>query len=264
MRTPARTWATIAVLLATASAPAGAQTCEGDFNRDGQVTINEVVTAVVNGLNGCPSPPPTAPPTSTPVPPRTGTPTPTPTAPTPTASATATRTPTPNLPRAACDGSFFQDNFGNRNIPVCGFVGPWNTLCGRNDLVVGWASDGFNILAGIIEPRIYITGQAIDRNNGRMTGWYTQPNAIDFRPWMGTLSMTSNTVLFNVLPTGGAPFAIAGCQFEAYTGRYFTDLDGFIQRSATGAGVSLADEVQAALLAELETLRRRSGAGAPD
>jgi hypothetical protein len=267
MHKTARLLATIALALGAAPGIGWAQNCLGDFNGDGQVTIDEVITAVVNGLNGCPSPqptaPPTAPPTSTPVPPSTGTPTPT--AATPTRSATATRTPTLNLPRAACDGSFFQNNIANPEIPVCGFVGPWNTLCGTNDLVIGWASNGFDVVAAIAEPRIYIRAQAIDRNNGRMLGWYTQPNGTDFRPWMGTISMTSNTALFNVAPTGGAPFSIGGCPFEAYTGRYFTDLNGlFATGSASGAGASLSDEMQADLLAELERLdasRNATGRG---
>jgi hypothetical protein len=254
----------IALLLVTAPSPGRAQTCEGDFNGDGMVAINEVITAVVNGLNGCPSPLPTFAPTSTPVPPRTGTPTPTPTATTPTPSATITRTPTLALPREACGGSFFQDNFENPEIPVCAFVGPWNTFCGTNDLVIGWASDGFNILVGIIiEPRIYIAAQAIDRANGRMTGWFTRPDAVDLRPWPGTISMTSETILFNVSPTGGAPFSIAGCPFEAYTGRYLTDLNDFIETSTAGAGASLPAEVQAELREQLRALRRRSEAKGP-
>jgi hypothetical protein len=36
-------------------ASAGAQ-CQGDFNRDGAVAINEIMTSVNNSLTGCPSP----------------------------------------------------------------------------------------------------------------------------------------------------------------------------------------------------------------
>jgi hypothetical protein len=35
------------------AAAAGAQQCEGDFDGDGQVMINEIVLTVANGLNGC-------------------------------------------------------------------------------------------------------------------------------------------------------------------------------------------------------------------
>jgi len=48
------------VLLALWSARIGAQCdqCEGDFNGDGQVTINEIILAVNNALNNCPTPEP--------------------------------------------------------------------------------------------------------------------------------------------------------------------------------------------------------------
>jgi hypothetical protein len=46
------------VLLALWSARIGAQCdqCEGDFNGDGQVTINEIIVSVNNALNDCPAP----------------------------------------------------------------------------------------------------------------------------------------------------------------------------------------------------------------
>jgi hypothetical protein len=72
----------------------GATACPpGDPNRDGEVTVNEVVTAVNNALYGCGVTPPTPPPTSTR--------TPTPTA---TQTRTFTRTSTPTVtatPKAA-------------------------------------------------------------------------------------------------------------------------------------------------------------------
>jgi len=55
---------TVVILVAAmglcAAGPARAQcspTCKGDFNQDGQVTIDELVTAVNNALGGCESSP---------------------------------------------------------------------------------------------------------------------------------------------------------------------------------------------------------------
>lgn len=44
------------VLLMTPDAWAGSNDCAGDFNDDGTVTINEVITSVNNLLAGCPAP----------------------------------------------------------------------------------------------------------------------------------------------------------------------------------------------------------------
>lgn len=77
--------------------------CEGDFDGDQQVTVDEIIVTVVNALQGCPPDPPTPTPTHTETPTATNTasasPTETPTAtPTPsstfTSTATATETPT--------------------------------------------------------------------------------------------------------------------------------------------------------------------------
>jgi len=76
--------------------------CEGDFDGDQQVTVNEVIVTVVNALQGCPPEPPTPTPTQTATPTATDTatvsPTDTPTAtptPSPTFTSTATATETP-------------------------------------------------------------------------------------------------------------------------------------------------------------------------
>ncbi len=46
--------AIIAALLTCLALPAGAQ-CQGDFNGDGMVLVNELIVAVNNALNGCPT-----------------------------------------------------------------------------------------------------------------------------------------------------------------------------------------------------------------
>jgi hypothetical protein len=50
----------ISVLLGLWSAPIQAQCdqCKGDFNGDGQVTVNEILVSVNNALNDCPAPGP--------------------------------------------------------------------------------------------------------------------------------------------------------------------------------------------------------------
>lgn len=79
--------------------------CEaGDANDDGQVSVDEIVRAVQNALNGCPGP--TATPTATPsvssptapLPPSTATPTATPSGLVPTVPPASTATPTPDAP----------------------------------------------------------------------------------------------------------------------------------------------------------------------
>jgi hypothetical protein len=102
--------------------------CDGDFNGDNVVSIDELVVGVGHALSGCPPPPPSSTPTST----ATSTPTPTATS-TPTATATltptSTATPLPRCgdgladPEEECDGS----DLNNR---TCADVGgdPFGTL----------------------------------------------------------------------------------------------------------------------------------------
>lgn len=52
------TFATILLALWPLRIGAQCDQCEGDFNGDGQVEINEIITSVNNSLNGCPTPGP--------------------------------------------------------------------------------------------------------------------------------------------------------------------------------------------------------------
>ncbi len=82
----------VAVVLALAPGVTHGQSCPGDLNGDGAVTINEIIVAVNSALNGCSLPSPTPPTSGSPT--RTAKPTTTP---------TRTATPTP-LPRFVDNG----------------------------------------------------------------------------------------------------------------------------------------------------------------
>lgn len=171
----------IAVALAVAPGRAHGQSCLGDLNGDGAVTVNEILVAVNSALNGCALPSPT--------PPASGSPTRTAKA---TATATRTTTPTP-LPR-------FVDN-GNGTV---------------SDSTTGltWAKQSDD--GGITDKDNLYTWTAT-HPDGRPTGtlfltylpWLNNGNFGGHRDWRIPTDVELRTILDPATPHPGSPLVAA-------------------------------------------------------
>ncbi len=174
---------------------AGAQCC-GDCNGDGQVTINELITAVNNALDGCGGATPTTGPPST-----------------PTRRPTATPTPVDR-----CPFTFTDDSRGS----VCGFRGPYNRGCGSalNSVLT---SNGTALIVAVdtmlqTTPVVVFGAQVDSATSASLTGWSTD-NFQTTHPTAGVVQLTDNGSQLVVFPND-PPFMIQGCNFVQYTGAY--------------------------------------------
>lgn len=171
--------ALLAVLLS--SAPARAQCC-GDCNGDGEVAINELITAVNNALGQC---------------------------------SAATPTPLPNQ----CPIDFRDDNTG-QGTPDCYYIGPWNQSCGANDLEAVWRSDGEVLIVALLgfDPGLFIGADVTGPGSATIVGWFTQPDASDLVDLGGSLTLGAQGATLAIDPSE-APFDIDQCAFARYRGQ---------------------------------------------
>jgi hypothetical protein len=191
-----RTIACVVALVASWSAAVSAQCC-GDCNGDGQVTINELITAVNNALNGC-------------------------TAPTRGRTPTVTRRPTATAtPVPRCTVSFTSATGGSR---LCQFRGTYNRGCG-NTVTSTFASTG-SLLAIAVEtlvaspPVVYFQAQVQTAASAALLAWSTDPNFLqDVHPLNGAVQLNGNGTQFVIFPND-PPFMIQGCNFVQYVGAF--------------------------------------------
>ena len=185
---------------------AAAQCC-GDCNGDGAVTINELITAVNNALDGCGAATPTAPPAVTPTasatPGRTST---------PTKKPTTTPTPVPRCPFT----------FSDHGAALCGFLGPFNRGCG-NDLNSVFSSDGTTLVVTIDTmldnpPTVAFSATISDASNAQLSAW-SSDNFQTMHPTAGTIQLTNDGQQLVIFPND-PPFMILGCNFVQYVGDF--------------------------------------------
>jgi hypothetical protein len=127
--------------------------CCGDCDGLGSVEVNELVGSVGNALEGCPGPPGT--PTKTPSPTK---------KPTPTKTSTRTKTATPPATatpaRATSCPVLFTDN-NSRGPLACAFVGSaGNSICQVHGIEVRFTSDGRIVRFALGSPPLTLVGQA--------------------------------------------------------------------------------------------------------
>lgn len=172
-----------AALLALPSA-AAAQCC-GDCNGDGEVTINELITAVNSALGQCVA------------------------GPTPTA-----------LPTDECPIDFSDDNTRS-GTPDCFYIGRWNPSCGAADLESLWRSDGEIVIVDILGAQsdlFFVGGEVTGTNTANIIGWFIQPDASDLQDLAGTMTLGSRGTTLAVDPNT-PPVNIDGdCAFSQYRG----------------------------------------------
>ncbi|MBX3024794.1 hypothetical protein KF840_07775 [bacterium] len=209
----------VSLLLLTAG-QAGAQCC-GDCSGDGNVTINDLITAVNNALNGCAAVTPTG-----------GTPaTPTRT-PTPTRQPTATRTPNNRCP----------STFSTQGSNLCLFNGTFNRSCGGS-LNGTFSSNGrllfVTLATNLVQPpTVSFSANVTSATTATLVAWSSD----DFqtsRPTTGSVTLNNNGAQLVVFPDN-PPFMIQSCNFVQYLGAYQAPRRA-AERAADGGVIDLAD-----------------------
>ena len=206
-----------AVTNALDGCPAAPATCCGDCAGDGSVTIDDLVRAVNNALNDC-MPVATATSTLAVTP---GTPTRTPT---PTRTATSTRKPTNTRKPTATPTPVptCRSSFSTRGTNLCLFNGTYNRGCG-NALSSTFSSDGRALLITIATnlpdpPTVSFAANVTDANNARLTAWSTD-NFQTSRVTAGSVQLTGGGAVLDVFPNT-PPFEIQSCAFVQYLGSF--------------------------------------------
>ncbi len=186
---------------------AAAQCC-GDCAGDGEVTIDDLIKAVNNALNGCSVATPTTvgtPPTAT----RT---------PTPTRKPTNTRKPTATAtPVGVCRSTF--STSGNN---LCLFNGTYNRGCG-SALNGTFSSNGTVIVVTVATnlvdpPTVSFRANVTSSTAASLTAWSSN-NFQTSNPVAGAVNLNSGGAQLEVFPNT-SPFMIQGCSFVQYLGAF--------------------------------------------
>ena len=178
-----RTAIGILVVLCGLAARIDAQCC-GDCDRSGDVTIDELITAVNNALDGCTTPTRGPKPTATPRP---------------------TATPTNGN---QCGVAFTDNSAGS-----CTFSGHFNQGCG-NELTSTFASDGSTLVVTINTqlndpPFVSFAAQVTSATEASLTSWSTDNFQTTNHPTAGTVQLTDNGTSLVIFPND-PPFMILG------------------------------------------------------
>lgn len=184
----------IVVLALLLVAPAAGAQCCGDCDGNGEVTINELITAVNNALGVCSDGP----------------------------------TPTPTVPADACPIDFLDDNT-QAGTPDCYYIGRWNPSCGAADLEALWRSDGDIVIVELLgfDPGLFVGAEVSGAGSADIIGWYREPDASDLELLDGTVALGGGGASLNVDPVGEG-FDIEECPFTRYRGEF----DGAVVPSA--------------------------------
>jgi hypothetical protein len=186
------------------AAPAAAQTCPGDLNGDGEVTVDEIVTAVNAALEGCPTPPkPT---------------------PTPTRSSGPTATPT-RPPVTGCTATFDQATLG------CLFQGRINSTCGGDGSTVNFTVlPGVGVSFSLVPPGalcfsipsgcFFFLATPASATTAQLTNWSNNLSDPYYQHTLsGTVTLSPDGQHLNLHPDT-SPFSVNGCPFVEFVGTY--------------------------------------------
>lgn len=180
-----------------------AQQCALDPNRDGQTTINELVQAVGETLNGCPGSQRT--PTRTPTR-RPGTPTPT------------------QQTTGRCPYDFNHDT-GDGNF--CSYVGTAtsDSCTTESGLVAGWVTTGSSVVGIWVlseDTNVALYGERTSGNAARITAWAVgNPNLGPRMPTSGSMSLRDPNRFTFGFDSGGRT-----CGIIQFAGNYFQLVGG--------------------------------------
>jgi hypothetical protein len=188
-------------------APAANAQCCGDCDGDGQVSINELITAVNSSLGMC------------------------------------SAAPTPTPPSGACPIDFRDDNTVE-GTPDCYYIGRWNPSCGADDLEALWRSDGDIVIVELLgfDPGLFLGAEVTGASSADIIGWYTQLDASDLSGLDGTMTLGPMGGSLAIDPVDAA-FTIEDCDFAHYRGA----LEDVVVPAALGAALRLRRGNAAAL-----------------
>jgi hypothetical protein len=182
---------------------AGAQQCEGDFNGDGQVMINEIILTVNNSLNGC---------------------------------VTGLVCPIDFADDNTAAGTPDCYYVGRWNM-TCGgadletrFISDLGDMADPTDDLVLVELVGFT-------PRLFYGATTTSPTSADLIGWFTEPANPNDPPVVhnapGTLQLTTSRTL--VIAPNAVPFQIESCDFVRYEG----SLTDVVQPPAQGAAAGV-------------------------
>jgi hypothetical protein len=200
--------------------------CLGDFNGDGMVTINEIIIAVNNSLNGCQDVGPT---------------------------------PTPTPMAGVCPIDFSSDN-SQQGTPDCFYMGSWNATCGANDLQTRWISflhnptDPTSVDIVVVQllgfnPPLYYGAGTTSPNTAELIGWYRMADASDLQSAPGSLTLGPSGATLELIPDA-APFQVDMCPFAHYNGALID-----VSQSAAAPAAVLREQIDSGALARLRAAR---------
>jgi hypothetical protein len=197
---------TLLAALLFAPGLAGAQCC-GDCDGNGQVSINELITAVNNALGQCNAGP----------------------------------TPTPTVLATDHCPINFQDDNTQPGTADCYYIGRWNQACGAADLESLWRSDGGVVIVNLLgfTPGLFIGADVTGANTATIIGWFTQPDASDLTTLAGSITLGTNGTTLAVDPST-SPFDIERCAFDHYRGNIEDVVVPAALRAARAAAVDPA------------------------
>jgi hypothetical protein len=202
-----------AILLSVALAGPVAAQCCGDCAGDGQVTINDLIVAVNNALNGCAVTPTVGP------------------------SETPTKAPTPTRTPVRCPRDFTDTN------NQCVFNGRYNQGCGSAvdaSFSVAGTTVTITVATGISNPALVrFRAQRDTASRANLTAWSSN-NFQTVNPVAGSVSLEDDGEQLIVFPNN-PPFMIQGCNFVQYVGDYVRP------RSASAAELAADAEAEANL-----------------
>jgi hypothetical protein len=204
-----RTAVLMLALMCWSATPAAAQCC-GDCNGDGEVSVNDLITAVNNALGGCPGG-------------------------TPTKGKTATPTTKPSATPSNRCADAFTDDLSNATS-ACGFNGPFSGGCGGN-LASAFTSNG-TLLVALIDtnPVVGFGATVQSATTAALVGW-SSDNFAHTTPVSGQIRLENGGAQLIIAP-GSAPFTVDGCSLSLYTGAYTGRISGG-KRDAGDAGAAL-------------------------
>jgi hypothetical protein len=183
----------LAIFLVGALASSAAAQCCGDCAGDGSVTIDDLIRAVGNALDGCAETPTVGP------------------------SATPTRQPTPTRTPIRCPRDFTDTN------NQCTFNGRYNAGCG-SAVTAAFAVSGTTVVVSVntglsgSQAVVRFAAQRDTASSANLTGWSSN-NFQTTHPVAGLVELQDSGEQLIVFPND-PPFMIQGCNFVQYVGDY--------------------------------------------
>jgi hypothetical protein len=159
--------------------------CLGDFNANGAVEINEIITTVNNSLNGC-----------------------------------GGARPTPTVPAGQRCPVVFTQNVTGGGLGLCAFMGPYNAAaCPGFEIEIAWAGNGQEVVLVLdSDPVAAFAAEVVSATRVDILGWSTD-GFETIEEVAGSARTEDNGARLLIEPMT-PPFTIDGCEFRRYIGAF--------------------------------------------